>query len=429
MKKITALILILCLLTALSACGNDGIYIHDQPEVHTPVTSSTPEPEPLEPDPAVEEELGRPVILNIRSHIESYPAPDNSGKIILTYGYDDVSVYLQDNPSAADAMNQFLSMQDELFYSGSDSGDGVNAMLELATDNYTMSVNMENKQNTEFSCLRTAFIDRGDSRIITLRYRINNYTGGAHGLYSDRAYVFETSSGRLLTLADLSDNREALEQKILDHMNSTLETDIRYASIRDYMKTFYPDQDITEALKALLREGSWLLNEEGLVVFSDIYEIGSYADGIIRFTLPYAELAGILKADYMPLERRLEGSLQIEDIDSGSGTAVHLLDMVTVSDKGREFRVFAQGTVYDVTVDSVIYIDDQVGFYQADTHWYCSYLSNTGVQIRTDIPDGMPNLMIRYLDPEGNPHNELITESGEDGTVILLEQENVLAVG
>ena len=195
------------------------------------------------------------------------------------------------------------------------------------------------------------------------------------------------------------------------------------------MTAFKPDGDLNEQLKELFREGSWVLDEQGFAVFSDLYEIGSYADGIIRFTLSYDELDGILKEELLPVERCENGTLYIRGIDDADGTSIALVDKVTKDPDGAEFRVFCKGTVYDVSIDSVVYISDHVGFYQTDTHWYCSYLSNAGVQVQTLIPDGMPDLMIRYLDAEGNVHSYLITQSGEDGSVILLEEEHIEPVG
>ena len=51
---------------------------------------------------------------------------------------------------------------------------------------------------------------------------------------------------------------------------------------------------------------------------------------------------------------------------TAGASGVTLIDKVTISKKGSEFRVYAQGTVYDVTIDSVTYINDDVGFYQTD---------------------------------------------------------------
>lgn len=429
MKRITALILTCCLLAALTACGSGELYIHDAPETPAPAPVSEPTAAVTEPDPQVAELLGEPVILNIRNVTENFPAPDGSERVILTYGYDHVEVYLESAPDAAGAINQVLATQDEIYYSGSGNGDGVNAYLELATDNFALSLEHETGINPEFSCMRSALIDRADSRVISLRYRTNSYTGGAHGLYTDRVSVFDTASGRQLSFDDLSADRSALEELLLKNMDEKLHNDVRYLPILDYMTTFNPDLDLEETLRALFRDGSWSLDSEGLTVFSDVYELGSYADGIVRFTVPYAELKGVLNEAWMPFPQPADGSLRIMDLNDRDGSTVQLVDKVTIADKGAQFRIFAEGTVYDVSLDSVTYISDDVGFYRTETHWYCSYLSNVGVQVQTHIPAGMPDLMVAYRDVNGERHNYLVTQSGEDGTVLLLEEEHVSAVG
>ena len=131
----------------------------------------------------------------------------------------------------------------------------------------------------------------------------------------------------------------------------------------------------------------------------------------------------------MPVERTGEGKLEICDLNGEGSSSIRLVDMVSISQNGEEFRIYAQGTVYDVTIESVTYIDDDVGFYKMDPHWYCSYLSDAGVQVQTEIPDGMPNLLICYRDASNAVHNYLVTQSGEDGSVLLKEETMIEAVG
>lgn len=429
MKKKIAILLAAALLAVLAACGTGDIYIHDAPEEPAPTQETEPDPVVVEPTPDPAENLGAPVILNIKNITETYQAPDGSKRTILTFGYDDVDVYFESNAGAAAAMNRYLATQDEIYYSGTGNGDGVNAYLELATDNFALAQEHGTGLNLETSCMRTANVDRADSRVIAVRYRTNSYSGGAHGIYNDRAYVFRTADGQLLSFDDLASDRAALEKLVLDNMNETLKNDVRYKPVFDYMTSFNPDQNLDDSLKALIREGSWVLDAEGLTVFSDIYEIGSYADGVVRFTVPYEQLSGIMNDTLMPPEREADGEIRIMGLNDPGSSAIHLLDKVTVSDDGSEFRVYADGVLYDVSIDSVTYINDDIGFYQTETHWYCSYLSNAGVQVQTMIPDGMPNLMIRYRDADGALHSYLITQSGLDGSVLLMEEEQVAAVG
>lgn len=429
MKKKLAIIMTAALLALLAACGTGDIYLHDAPDDPASTQAAEPDPVAAEVTPEPADTLGAPVILNIRNITETYPAPDGSDRIILTFGYDDVNVYLQSDAAAADAINQYLATQDEIYYSGTGNGDGLNGYLEIATDNFALAQDHGAGMNLETSCMRSANVDRADSRIISIRYRTNSYSGGAHGTYFDRAYVFETGSGNRLSFDDLTADPAALEKLVLETMNETLKNDVRYKPIFDYMTSFNSDQNLDDLLKALIRDGSWTLDAEGLTVFSDIYEIGSYADGVVRFTVPYDAMSGILDEALLPPERTADGELRIMRLDDLGSDAIRLTDKVTVTEDGPEFRVYTDGVLYDVSIDSVTYINDDVGFYQTETHWYCSYLSHAGVQVQTMIPEGMPNLMIRYRDAGGDVHSYLITESGLDGTVLLMEESSVVAVG
>ncbi len=432
MKKKFSLILACCLILTLAACADSGVYIHDEPTATLPPQTAEPETVVEEPRIDVAGEIGAPVIVNVSQVIDEHKAPDGSGQTILTYGYDAVRVYLEGNSDAAAEINQYLVMQDELMRSGTVPGEGLNAMLELAYDNYGLAVDLGKGGNLEFSWMRSASIKRGDSKVLSILYEIKSYTGGAYGESKDRAFVFDVNSGRLMTIDDLFIDREAMEQAMLKKMLGLIQSDVRYQTIQDYMSEFRGDEELEDVLKGLIREGSWMLDNNGFTVFSDVDEIGTHSDGsdgIISFTLSYDELNGFLREEFFPPERPEDGTLMLCALNDQAGAGVHLRDAVTVDENGTVFRLFSEGTIYDVSIDSVTYFSDHIGFYHLKTHWFCSYLCDSGVQIRTLIPEGMPNLMIRYTNSAGEEHSMLLTQSGENGEVILLEKDSVTAVG
>ena len=59
-------------------------------------------------------------------------------------------------------------------------------------------------------------------------------------------------------------------------------------------------------------------------------------------------------------------------------------------------------------------------FYETAQLWSCSLMENCAVQVSTWIPDGMPNLKLSYRNSEGL-QNFYLTQSGEDGSLILLD--------
>lgn len=426
MRKLFALLLACCLAFALCACEGGGAI---ESPAATNEPSATEEPgTTAAPKIDVKDKLGEPIIVSVVSHSEDYKAPDGSERVILTYGYDEAKLYMEANPETAGRINHTLAIQDETFYSGTGNGDGLNAMLELATDNFGYVMNSGNNKSIEFSCVRTTRVERADSRIVCLCYRVNSYTGGAHGSYSDRALVFDAQSGALLGLDDLTTDRSALEQALLANMIEMVDGDVRYQPILGYLKQF-GDQKIEDALQSIIREGSWELNETGLTVFSDIGELGSFADGVIRFTLPYDSLQGLMDERFFPVERPQDGTLQVLPLGEASDPGVPIVDKITVDADGEEICLSVSGTVYGLAIDSVNYFSDEIGFYQTNTHWYGSYLSDSALQIKASLPEGMPNLMLRYTDAAGEEHRYLLTQSGQDGSLVLMDADSVAAVG
>ena len=55
-------------------------------------------------------------------------------------------------------------------------------------------------------------------------------------------------------------------------------------------------------------------------------------------------------------------------------------------------------------------------------------MENCAVQVSTWIPDGMPNLKLSYRNSEGL-QNFYLTQSGEDGSLILMPGDSIEAVG
>ena len=82
--------------------------------------------------------------------------------------------------------------------------------------------------------------------------------------------------------------------------------------------------------------------------------------------------------------------------------------------------------MYDVKLTRVSYED---AFYDKQQRWFCSEMKDAAVQLVTKIPEGIPNLMLRYTDAEGKSYSRLITQSNEDGSFQLVKKKDVVPVG
>ena len=113
---------------------------------------------------------------------------------------------------------------------------------------------------------------------------INSYlnTGGAHGNMNVTLYNFEASSGELIQNEDLVEINDDFRALVEKHFN--LEISRKGGDTADYF--------FDEGFDLPANMG---LNDEGLLIFYNTYEIGAYALGITEFTIPFDEVDPYLK--------------------------------------------------------------------------------------------------------------------------------------
>jgi len=107
-------------------------------------------------------------------------------------------------------------------------------------------------------------------------------TGGAHGNMNVTFLNFNPNTGNLLDLKDLISNQTAFEDIAKKHFK-------KVTQIAD--ETGYGDYFFGEDFHLPANIG---LNDEGVTLFYNVYEIASYAIGITEFTIPYNEVSDYL---------------------------------------------------------------------------------------------------------------------------------------
>lgn len=444
MKKITALILVLVLAFSLCGCAEfenlKNVELPPLPDVNAQETAA-PVPTAVDIDTSAstaESTLPQHVIVSMDTYSEQHYDPQNGETLILDFSYETPRVYIEGRDAAMNAINEYIATVDETYYTGNDYGidsdsiadgviGGLNAFLEMATDNYTFAVETGDENlPLEIVSARTARVERIDSRALSLVYNTFTFTGGAHGNYTELAYSFDTESGERITLDTLSADRDGLVDFLRDYITALFTEDENgYYSERVYESLTVDGEN--NPVADLVREGSWYFNSLGMVFFSQPYELGSYASGIINFTVPYSELEGRLYDKYiLPVHDSPDGTLSLKAQSDVADGSIEIIDKVTVDTDGEALCLEAEGTVYDVRLSTVDYTDR---FYETAQLWAVSYMSDCVVQLETLIPDGMPRLMVSYRTADGAQTRLLLTQSGEDGAYILMNENDIQAVG
>lgn len=429
MKKLVTAFLMLALSLSLGACSElKDIDLPPLPTV-TPESDSTPQEPAVQATEAPAEETGEAqVIVTMQRNEQHAYDPENGSQLILSFSYDTPTVYIEDNEEAAAKINERIAMMDETYYTGNDFGDGAgtgyNNMLTMAEDNYNyvVSAGIEGAM-LEMVSSRTVSIERIDPQVLTLLYNDYMFTGGAHGSYGSDGYCYDVSTGELLSLDDLSADAEGLRSFLVDYMVQAVENDEDLAARIDLMGLSPEGTSYADVLTPLLRQGSWYFTNEGMVIFSDLYEISSYAAGPVAFAIPYDELKDHIDEKWLPKAADGTGSLRVLSAEEMVDGSTKIIDKLVADEDGQQLYLIADGSVYNVRISKGDYSQS---FYETAQLWACSSMENCAIQLVAVIPDGLPDLEISY-DDAGGKHILYLTHSGEDGSVILTE--TVEAVG
>lgn len=451
MKKTVSLLLALLMALSLVGCAESlqQIEIPPFPEVTPtpgPIETNTQTPEPTQEvlpatqvgaeipvaSPAPTEEPGNVILVNIgRTSLQNYD-PAEGQELILDFSYDMPRVIYENDLIVAQEVNEVLATIEEAFYSGQNYGlkqefFGYNTMLESAEDNFTYVREYQAEgMPLEFSDALSAQIQRLDENILSIRYSDANFTGGAHGNYSQFAYTFDMSTGQILTLDRLSSDYDALADFLVQSMLEQAERDEDGYYSEKLVDDFLPAGGREEAFRNLLREGSWYFDREGLMFFSNLYELGPYAAGITEFRIPYAQLEGKIEPRFLfPGDRTGKGRLTVDLLSNQEGGELPIVDKLVVSEDGQELCLMAEGEIYDVRICSVYYVDK---FYENEQLWCASSLKNCALQLQAVVPEGLPDLLITYYTADGERHGKLLSQSGADGSFMLVD-DNIEAVG
>lgn len=354
--------------------------------------------------------------------------PEMGTELILDFSYDVTRIFWDENPALAEKINEKLATIEDAYYTGNSNGLtlsflGFNQMLEMAEDNYTYVKEYETEGILEMSDSLSVQVQRLDSQLFSILYSESIYTGGVHGSYVQTGVTFDMSTGEILTLEQLSDDYAALEEHLVQTMLRMAQEDADgYYSAR-IVDEFLPAGGREEAFRALLREGAWTFDRDGMVISSLLYELGPYAAGITEFHIPYGSLDGRIKDEYLPPAGRTgSGTLSVSALGSVS---LPILDKVVTEPDGQQLALAVEGRVYDLRISRVLYADR---FYEQAQLWAASTLENCALQLQTVVPEGIPNLMITYYTADGRRHGKLISQSGLDGSFLLVD-DNIQPVG
>lgn len=133
-----------------------------------------------------------------------------------------------------------------------------------------------------------------EKNLLIYRINYNEYTGGAHGMYTTTYLNIDLRTLRPLQLNDLfvGDYQEALT----DLLWNQLMADNGVATHEELEDLGYGAEN------GITLTENFYLDKDGITFFYNVYDIAPYAMGPVIIQLPYEIMSNLLNKDYLPLQ-------------------------------------------------------------------------------------------------------------------------------
>lgn len=202
---------------------------------------------------------------------EKYDFTDENGTKIATGHRDIVRLSPATDISNVD-MTQIFSKLNKSLNSLMDKNkreyeSEFNSMKEYYTgDDEAMEIYLPFFMEQEVS------ITRADSTVLSIAVSNSEFTGGAHPNYGISCYVFDSNSGRELTLSDVIKDKKGLADKIMKAIDPQVDLMVD--------KDFFVSGVENDTLQ-------FMLDQVGITFYFSPYDIAPYAAGVVTATIPY----------------------------------------------------------------------------------------------------------------------------------------------
>ncbi len=225
----------------------------------------------------------RPAVVNIEHKEQEYTEGD---KVVLTADFDQVSVTVEGNEAATQAIMAEFEKREKSFQ------ESLAELVEWAKEDTLVT-----DSGMSYSEEKGYEVKRNDGRILSFSTGSSGFEGGAHGYYMEYGLNFDAKTGQVLAIADIAQDEAAFQEICVQEMLRQCE-DLRAQGLLF-------DEEMLDAVGGLqgILEGKmegveWYFTEEGICFISNIYEIAPYAAGNFLFDIPYEMIDGTLKEEY-----------------------------------------------------------------------------------------------------------------------------------
>lgn len=260
-------LIILLSLTLLTACKKDK---DENPET-----------------PMAQDSIAQPEALTFGSKMyrEKSKLP---GKEPVTYVSIEVPDAVGDGPAPDSINNKLFHVVRSIVYFGEKPTNAISyqELMDSFIGSYDSFKKQYPDEDLPWEAKIKATVDYQNDSIINIK--VNNYmfTGGAHGYEGNRSLVFDAKTGHLLTKKDIFKDEKGFtalaEKKFREKFKIPAGKNINGTGL------FFPND------KFILPE-SIFFTKEGILLYYNAVEVGSFADGTKEVLITYSEAKPFLK--------------------------------------------------------------------------------------------------------------------------------------
>ncbi len=308
-KRMLLLGMTIWMAAALAGCGNDTTDSTDQAtaadqEQSENATTET-QTDGSQTDANIEQAATGAPLIQMENQQKDWHSDDGS-KWLMHAETQQFQVEIPGNDAAAQKINDWSSAKaEEVWESGekmsAEAADYIKESAEYATDyqkDYTDSYC--------FSRFLSNSVMRADAQVISLESLDNWYMGAAHGEYYYYGTTFDTETGEELEIQDIVSDMGAFRRQATTDITKYLQENYGDLLFEGY-------QDVVEHIWEGGTSFNFYLNESGIMVIFNPYDVGPFALGAVTVPLPYSEYASFLNPDYTTPETISAGNGELTE--------------------------------------------------------------------------------------------------------------------
>lgn len=156
-----------------------------------------------------------------------------------------------------------------------EANDSYETVEKQAKEDYEQSKKY-NIPFTNYEANYSYLISYNKNGVLSIPVDISSYTGGAHGMTVRKSNNFDIHTGQKLLLKDLFNERYNYKVIFDDIINAEINKN--------------KDNYFEGSFKGIKEDSDYFLNNKGIVVYFQLYEIAPYAAGMPEFLIPYSKI-------------------------------------------------------------------------------------------------------------------------------------------